>query len=63
MERHALHHIDGDPTNNTPSNLRVVTISDNMGNAAIPAKDHARLLRALLRRRIATILKQLESLK
>ena len=50
-------------TDETFLNLRAVTISDNMGNKSIPEKDHARLLRALLRRRIAAILKQLENLK
>jgi hypothetical protein len=27
--RLAIHHIDGDPTNNDPANLRVVRIPDN----------------------------------
>lgn len=33
IDKHeAVSHIDGDPTNNDPSNLRVVTLAKNRGN-------------------------------
>lgn len=63
MTLQVIHHIDGDPTNNHPSNLQIVTLPENLPNRSLSEKKHAAITRAALRRTIQIIEQQIKDLK
>jgi len=51
----AAHHIDGDPTNNDPSNLRLVGMRENARASRLTAVERQTLVRLLQRRGLLAV--------